>query len=621
MLVVSLLTFIHPAFAEEPDKVILPSPPQQTAPWSPPTGADAKAFPDTLIAATATLFAQGMADPRGGKYQTITVVSNSMRGVETPIETHGWVLPSKVGDKQFAVCWNGLIYPVLNIKGAANLKEDMDALGQQQENGQQKHPLGPDWAISLRVTMPEAVPLLPLHPDLIKVAYLLRLGENDLARKAYAIWETGTPPNQNGNLQIRQDPYLHLATQWTWALYDRATAAYMRGDDALALADCTLLTQIQPLVEAETAKHGYRIYPNGSAKEETAALPFLSNLAELKKDTERRIAEPPRPQRSIEAIKKLPQPERIAVLIQNLDQVNSHKQGVLWGIDNTYDPICEALVEEGDAAVEPLLDAIEKDERLTRTVNTSRRRNEKSLVRVRSTAFETFTQVTSVSQFGHLQPSIAVLREWWAKNKTLSPKDRWFAQLMQEETEREASLSPSTGDARLDQRVLETQRVRANASRWIEAANRIVQRSNEKTFGRRTRIFPLKPGQKAPPFHGEALRVRHTPSVSDLLQRRALQLSEPTEDRWGFDVANAARLALLLHEWDPKGAQTLPTLQAVMQRCLNYQRKHMQEAKSDSYQLGRPIAELSAARVALGDKAAGKEYLTWIQSVSPSLPY
>ena len=51
----------------------LPTPPQQNAPWSSPTGADASGFSPELIAAVPTLFAQGLADPRSGAYQSITV--------------------------------------------------------------------------------------------------------------------------------------------------------------------------------------------------------------------------------------------------------------------------------------------------------------------------------------------------------------------------------------------------------------------------------------------------------------------------------------------------------------------------------------------------------------------
>src|SRR5215510_8620505 len=92
----------------------LPTPPQQNAPW--PHGADA------LSNAAATLFEQGLADPRGLEYREIEIAVGSPRnGGGYPLKTHGWILPNEGKEGLFAVAWNGLVYPVTSVGHSANL--------------------------------------------------------------------------------------------------------------------------------------------------------------------------------------------------------------------------------------------------------------------------------------------------------------------------------------------------------------------------------------------------------------------------------------------------------------------------------------------------------------------
>jgi hypothetical protein len=98
----------------------LPTPPQQNAPW--PHGDDA------LSRAAATLFEQGLADPRGLEYREIEIAAGSpWDGGGNPLKTHGWILPDDGKDGQFAVAWNGLVYPVMSLGPSANLHNDWEA--------------------------------------------------------------------------------------------------------------------------------------------------------------------------------------------------------------------------------------------------------------------------------------------------------------------------------------------------------------------------------------------------------------------------------------------------------------------------------------------------------------
>src|SRR5215468_251995 len=173
----------------------LPTPPQQNAPW--PHGDDA------LLNAAATLFEQGLADPRGLEYREIEiVVGNPWNGGGYPLKTHGWIMPNDGKDGQFAVAWNGLVYPVLSLGHSANLHNDWEAIGQGKDSnsmmGRQS------------VTEANAVHFGVLEP--LKVVLLLRLGETELARR---LWELAS--------QDEKDPYFALAGDWTWNAFERAT--------------------------------------------------------------------------------------------------------------------------------------------------------------------------------------------------------------------------------------------------------------------------------------------------------------------------------------------------------------------------------------------------------------
>src|SRR6185436_6273925 len=105
---------------------VLPQPPQQNAAWQRPESK----LPPKLVAAVELLFKQGMADPRGCEYRRIeVVVGNVWNGGGQGLVTHGWVLPAQKGaGEQFAVCWNGLVYPLMSAAEKADLEKDIAEL-------------------------------------------------------------------------------------------------------------------------------------------------------------------------------------------------------------------------------------------------------------------------------------------------------------------------------------------------------------------------------------------------------------------------------------------------------------------------------------------------------------
>src|ERR1035438_3559311 len=102
----------------------LPSPPKQNSAWNAP----ATSLPSNYLSATTTLFEQGLADPRGCEYREIEVGTGSVwQGDGGVVRTHGWVLP-ETNSGNFAVCWNGLVYPVVSVGSKVDLTADVASL-------------------------------------------------------------------------------------------------------------------------------------------------------------------------------------------------------------------------------------------------------------------------------------------------------------------------------------------------------------------------------------------------------------------------------------------------------------------------------------------------------------
>jgi hypothetical protein len=260
----------------------LPTPPQQNAPW--PHDDDA------LLKAAATLFEQGLADPRGLEYREIEIaVGNPRDGGGYPLKTHGWILPNDGKDGRFAVAWNGLVYPVTSVGHSVNLRDDWEAISKVKDRNSMR--------VRRSVSEARAIHFGAFEP--LKVVLLLRLGETELARR---LWKLAS--------QDEKDPYFALAADWTWNTFERAAAAHMRGDDRLALADARMLAKIQPLIEAEATQRGFQPDTNYSN-----TLVF-KQLRPLLADCERRVAS--------QKNQSLPKND-IAALIDDLQNVDARQ--------------------------------------------------------------------------------------------------------------------------------------------------------------------------------------------------------------------------------------------------------------------------------------------------------
>ena len=243
-----------------------PAPPQQNAPWAHEN--------DAFSVIVATLFEQGLADPRGLEYREIEIpISSPWDGGGAPFKTHGWILPVESGKKErFAIAWNGLIYPVVKVGAPADARKDWtpDA-PRPRDDFSDFHQTSESTSVSYLVASD------------LKMAMLLRLGETATVKRLRAKISHG---------DAESDPYLKVANDWAWYAFERAVCAHERGDDALALSSAQLLTHIQPLIEAEATKRAPKTpqpdYSNGNLpNRKKQYLPYLEQLPALLRDSQR----------------------------------------------------------------------------------------------------------------------------------------------------------------------------------------------------------------------------------------------------------------------------------------------------------------------------------------------
>jgi len=296
----------------------LPEPPQQHRPWHPDS-----AIPTNVFSAAETLFEQGFPDPRGCEYREINVeVSGVWEGKVRILKTHGWMLPKKSGTNQFAICWNGLIYPVTMVSALADLHAEMTS---------SNLPMSRRFGFGGGSAIGEAGSVIYANPLSSRVLLLLRCGETAAALTNWA-------PNQQmvfggtgrGGMPSRlNDPYLEFASDWTWAMFDRMISAQQRGDEALALATAQQLADVQPKIEAECARRGFQrqqYYDNQHRGEEKPYLDFLDQLPQILADLERRAKGPAKTNIIEAGITNYPdQTKRIAALVDKLDLVNARQ--------------------------------------------------------------------------------------------------------------------------------------------------------------------------------------------------------------------------------------------------------------------------------------------------------
>ncbi len=528
----------------------IPKPPRQTAPWEPPR----TTLPPDFIETARKLFEQGMADPRDCEYRKITIrAEGSWRDTVTSnsvMQVKGWLLPTPPVEKQqnanFAVCWNGLVYPVLQIGDLADLKADMEALLKPTKDQRKQRVIGDETETSAPDTD---------LPQLVKVCLLLRLGEGYLAKHVWDEWGIAEVHayeallGKGGKQRQRESVYHWVAQEWVWHYYNRLVNAHLRGDDALALHDARELTAIAREVEKELDILGVERPYHGAPY---GRLQAIHQLPALLQDKEIRAAskEPPI---DVKTLLKKGREAPLEHLVEALAEEHDKEEGInFFGSEGV---IRKAIRERGEAAVEPLLRALETDRRLTRVDQPNnwkyypRSRDIESvgeasfslLQEILDSRFPQIPYLTTASEdslAGHdRQVLVRGIREYWEQHKNRSPAERWFSVLANDS---------------------------AKASEWAEVAQNIAGRNRLQAGGDWLVV------EKDNPARGEALRTKQAPSVSELLEKRLKILAAR---KVSYDMLHPLhQIAAVLVQWDGKSA-----LPAITTLCGSLENHLLQE--------------------------------------------
>lgn len=565
----------------------LPVPPQQNVRWIPP----ANPFPVNYATATASLFTQGMADPRGCEYREIEIGTGEAWGGDGGVAaTRGWVLPGS-GAQRFAVAWNGLVYPVVSVGKAADLAADVQAAVQKP---------GRSW----RSALPERYTTSHETCLALKGCLLFRLGEVELARLMWSAVQFGQSLDLNRLPEASQpapqqfklsdtDQYLAWASDWAWGAFDRAVCAHMRGDDGLALATARLLATAQPKLEAAADQRGFkrqRTYNSPWDGKYLDHVEFLRPLPTLLADQERRARRKVQRAPLADTAKMAESKTRIAALMERLDEVAVRQWGQPCGLGPwETDPVLVALLKEGKPAIGPLLEHLEKEaaNQLTRSVSFGRDFHRgrtlhpttqpvvKLLLNLMEASYAEAGVDHAMIYYGKVSNAQLAerLRSYWKTLGQMPRAERWYRNLADD---------------------------KAGGKAWADALGNIIKTEPVPGRTNETRLA------------GEELRAKTAPKVTELLVRRAGALARSANH--AFERSEAVAFIMNAEKWE---ALSLLPLAADLQRSIEAAYSGKDNIGSADPLNAKAIAALAMLRARHGDAMGLDAYAGWISQAVP----
>jgi hypothetical protein len=274
----------------------------------------------------------------------------------------------------------------------------------------------------------------------VLAAWLHRLGHDNLAARALTL------------ARKAKDPVARLREDLAWSAFAGMVHAYMvRADD-------------------EALAHGerlLRLYPE-EAKKTPQARAVVEDLARRKKKGTFGRG----PGKLPDGFDGWDVKKKVAHLIDALDEVDARQSGQPGGVDLGDDPRVRALIKLGDAAVPALIDAVEGDTRLTRSVHFWRDfARSRTVLEVREAALTAVMSILRVRVFepastgdnftargeDGAKKTAAQLRAYWKKYGGIPFDERMMKVLTDPETKVEALREAAANLARLgEERTLGT---------------------------------------------------------------------------------------------------------------------------------------------------------------------
>ena len=443
-------------------------------------------LPEELLNAIAALRGRGLSDPTGGELHRLRIkVGDTGKPGMVEKEAPGWITP---GSTQ-AVVIDGLTYTFLEDLGTASLA---DLPERQPRDGS-----GAKQVDQANIALP---------------ALLYLLGETDEAERRLE------------NLGISSDSGIALYNHLAYRYKQQVAQCLVERSDLEARAWAENLVSVVALRNANPVK--FREYSFGAGVDPEKPEQIL-------RDATRRVEHPKSPP-DLEAIKQLEQTERFPALIEALDEVSVVMPEDHSTIEWSQDKLVSAIIAEGEPIIPTLLDTLEKDERLTRTIQISPGFMRPSIIfTVRTAAWAALTSIWPMAGTveGELAPDkVDRLRLLWERTGKLTPPERWLEVLRD--------------DA-------------AGAKGWLAAAQGLTRLTPNPSNAAPTSGEP-------PAMAGAPLKARYEKEITQLLSKR-IHESAGGSARDRSELQQDLQLAHCLALWEP--AQALPILQEVSRRA------------------------------------------------------
>lgn len=324
-------------------------------------------------------------------------------GQEGLVDREGWALQNKEGQTEVRLADGWLVpdpkqvTPFDFAKGCAALVQAIQTQTQPPPEASREHPLAlAGWC-------------LRAGDEALAALFL------DLARQEFEAIKTRAPKDQLADLRLEMVLRSHL----TWQAYSGMVHAFMVRADA----------------EAEAyAKHLQARYAEEVKGTQVARI--LEDLARRRKAGTFGKAPTTKDVRQLQA---LPPSARVPAAIAALDRVDARQKSQPGGVDLASDPRVAALIDCKEVAVPALLEVLEKDRRLTRSVHFWRDFNQdrtvlsvaeaalvalQSILRIR--VFEPRSTGDNFTIRGPKAAKLAAqkLREYWEANRGMSLPER-----------------------------------------------------------------------------------------------------------------------------------------------------------------------------------------------------
>lgn len=280
-------------------------------------------------------------DPKGGERVAVKTVVRSVWASAGEAQAEGWFVPAPEGKPGRVYFTDGAAVPA---PAPAEMKKlDFKAACKARYAAVPEKKAGPDDLNpddTFRKMRQTAVGALGAD-DLALAAWLYRLGDEGLAAQALAAAR-----------KVKDDPRKRLRAELAWSAFAGMVHAYMVRADEEALAHGERLLRLYP---EEAKEREYR---------QAAQI-----VAELKRRQKKGTFGKVPAEKWPEGFDTWDAPKKAAYLIDALEEADARQWGQPGGVDLASDRRVEELIRVGDSAVPALIDALEGDERLTRSVH------------------------------------------------------------------------------------------------------------------------------------------------------------------------------------------------------------------------------------------------------------